>query len=135
MFNCDLPVTDAKNWCASGPRLHDHPRLRSSLLQTMWMTRRSHLWIRTSNISRQGIYSRWLSHQAQTEMNEPIISSEEITKQDDAELFVCCDCEECSYPSRCDCQRPSELADKNERKMFAYTEDVSIAFYPMLCCP
>jgi len=54
-----------------------------------------------------------------------MISSEGLKKLDDTELFVHCDCEECSSASACSCQGPSELVDENGRKVFAYTEDVS----------
>lgn len=54
-----------------------------------------------------------------------IVSSEDIPPPDDAERFVRCDCEECSFALGCDCQEPSELVDEDGEKMLAYTEDVS----------
>lgn len=57
--------------------------------------------------------------------NAAIVSSKGVMYQDDAERFVCCECEQCSFASACDCQGPSELVDGNGRKIFAYTDDVS----------
>ncbi|KAF8233816.1 SET domain-containing protein [Tricholoma matsutake] len=56
------------------------------------------------------------------------IYSKGVMYQDDAERFVCCECEQCSFASACDCQGPSELVDGNGRKIFAYTDDRLFAF-------
>jgi hypothetical protein len=65
-------------------------------------------------------------------LSTPIVSSKGLTRLNDAELFVRCDCNECSSAPSCSCQEPSELVNENEQKVYAYTEDVG-SLYLLQC--